>query len=112
MLLRRARRVLSAPAAPLVGCHFFPTRRSSDLTAGTQTQDCCQTQSPKLRSPARPVSRTPQSWCDPPRSEEHTSELQSRFDLVCRLLLEKKNKYMISVRRKFLGFLTIVLADG
>src|SRR5437868_9827742 len=34
---------------------------------------------------------------DPPaandlRSEEHTSELQSRFDLVCRLLLEKKKK--------------------
>src|SRR5438067_4063529 len=28
---------------------------------------------------------------DPIRSEEHTSELQSRFDLVCRLLLEKKN---------------------
>src|SRR5437868_9283118 len=28
----------------------------------------------------------------PMRSEEHTSELQSRFDLVCRLLLEKKNK--------------------
>src|SRR5207249_7639934 len=26
-----------------------------------------------------------------PRSEEHTSELQSRFDLVCRLQLEKKN---------------------
>src|SRR5438874_8325104 len=26
------------------------------------------------------------------RSEEHTSELQSRRDLVCRLLLEKKNK--------------------
>src|SRR6266513_1659481 len=26
------------------------------------------------------------------RSEEHTSELQSRFDIVCRLLLEKKNK--------------------
>src|SRR5699024_12802755 len=25
------------------------------------------------------------------RSEEHTSELQSRFDIVCRLLLEKKN---------------------
>src|SRR5699024_12057415 len=29
------------------------------------------------------------------RSEEHTSELQSRFDLVCRLLLEKKNKTFI-----------------
>src|SRR5207249_7161751 len=36
-------------------------------------------------------------WREPgprasPRSEEHTSELQSRFDLVCRLLLEKKKK--------------------
>src|SRR5207249_11497203 len=31
----------------------------------------------------------PQSSCRT-RSEEHTSELQSRFDLVCRLLLEKK----------------------
>src|SRR6266704_1771384 len=29
---------------------------------------------------------------DVARSEEHTSELQSRFDLVCRLLLEKKKK--------------------
>src|SRR5699024_12105599 len=28
------------------------------------------------------------------RSEEHTSELQSRFDLVCRLLLEKKNRIL------------------
>src|SRR5947207_12651559 len=28
---------------------------------------------------------------DPTRSEEHTSELQSHSDLVCRLLLEKKN---------------------
>src|SRR5438067_6938084 len=30
------------------------------------------------------------------RSEEHTSELQSRFDLVCRLLLEKKNEIAIT----------------
>jgi len=29
---------------------------------------------------------------DQPRSEEHTSELQSHHDLVCRLLLEKKKK--------------------
>src|SRR6266513_6416054 len=29
------------------------------------------------------------------RSEEHTSELQSRFDLVCRLLLEKKKNHTI-----------------
>src|SRR2546421_12802910 len=34
---------------------------------------------------ARPVQQLP-------RSEEHTSELQSRSDLVCRLLLEKKKK--------------------
>src|SRR5699024_11269093 len=31
------------------------------------------------------------------RSEEHTSELQSRFDLVCRLLLEKKNNEKLSL---------------
>src|SRR5699024_12693233 len=30
------------------------------------------------------------------RSEEHTSELQSRFDLVCRLLLEKKNSSVLA----------------
>src|SRR5699024_11921668 len=34
-----------------------------------------------------------ESWEDDLwRSEEHTSELQSRFDLVCRLLLEKKKR--------------------
>src|SRR5437868_9941934 len=49
-----------------------------------------------------PVSSQPESEKNAPpapdspkpvskRSEEHTSELQSRFDLVCRLLLEKKN---------------------
>src|SRR5699024_11922848 len=31
---------------------------------------------------------------DQARSEEHTSELQSRFDLVCRLLLEKKKTHI------------------
>src|SRR2546429_4041613 len=31
------------------------------------------------------------------RSEEHTSELQSRLHLVCRLLLEKKNKKHLTV---------------
>src|SRR2546429_1181891 len=45
--------------------------------------------------PARAAARwTPGSACPPtsppPRSEEHTSELQSRLHLVCRLLLEKK----------------------
>src|SRR2546421_4519001 len=39
--------------------------------------------------------------CDEPeslRSEEHTSELQSRSDLVCRLLLEKKKREEISAK--------------
>src|SRR6266704_7070844 len=44
------------------------------------------TPSPCRRGCARPCRDAP---CR--RSEEHTSELQSRFDLVCRLLLEKKN---------------------
>src|SRR5699024_12810360 len=34
------------------------------------------------------------------RSEEHTSELQSRFDLVCRLLLEKKKKERNTASRR------------
>src|SRR5438034_7854698 len=55
---------------------------------------------------ARPAARSQsastgyRSWCrfrspavsEPRRSEEHTSELQSHSDLVCRLLLEKKKK--------------------
>src|SRR5690606_42007180 len=40
--------------------------------------------------------RTPVSWLQYRRSEEHTSELQSRENLVCRLLLEKKKKYIYS----------------
>src|SRR6266496_6529204 len=38
----------------------------------------------------------------PRRSEEHTSELQSRRDLVCRLLLEKKkkNKLKVAIKQK------------
>src|SRR5690606_41395668 len=48
------------------------------------------------RSPAWPGSRRPghlpAPLPAPQRSEEHTSELQSRENLVCRLLLEKKKK--------------------
>src|SRR5699024_11725084 len=40
----------------------------------------------------RAMSQIPRYFIGLLRSEEHTSELQSRFDLVCRLLLEKKNK--------------------
>src|SRR5689334_24159791 len=45
-------------------------------------------------SPASPIcARHPvRSRADRHRSEEHTSELQSQFHLVCRLLLEKKKK--------------------
>src|SRR2546422_7411927 len=40
------------------------------------------------------------------RSEEHTSELQSRLHLVCRLLLEKKNfKTHVEIGRRFLHYL-------
>src|SRR5699024_11302414 len=42
----------------------------------------------RLRIPAA-------SGQNPKRSEEHTSELQSRFDLVCRLLLEKKKSIQL-----------------
>src|SRR6266513_6338421 len=51
-------------------------------------------------------------WSDTlawPRSEEHTSELQSRFDLVCRLLLEKKKTRL---RVIFLPCKTKLLAIG
>src|SRR5699024_11741371 len=41
------------------------------------------------------------NFCDIKRSEEHTSELQSRFDLVCRLLLEKKKSNRPSKMRNY-----------
>src|SRR2546421_3561118 len=45
------------------------------------------------RDPAdQPQHGRHRHWSAPGRSEEHTSELQSRSDLVCRLLLEKKKK--------------------
>src|SRR6266536_6349990 len=44
-------------------------------------------------------------WPMPSRSEEHTSELQSRVDLVCRLLLEKKKEkicilFSLNIKKK------------
>src|SRR3712207_6894038 len=44
----------------------------------------------QTRSPAAQTVTTARSWVAVGRSEEHTSELQSRQYLVCRLLLEKK----------------------
>src|SRR3712207_8184294 len=49
------------------------------------TRSSCTLQAPRLSRSERCCSLTP-------RSEEHTSELQSRQYLVCRLLLEKKTK--------------------
>src|SRR6202167_706800 len=47
------------------------------------------------------MSRLCLSWpLLPPRSEEHTSELQSPGDLVCRLLLEKKKRAITSPRTR------------
>src|SRR5256885_12181680 len=54
-------------------------------------------------SPSRSAgsARSPASRCPPARSEEHTSELQSPCNLVCRLLLEKKfPRHAVHNRRK------------
>src|SRR5204863_10219242 len=64
----------------------FPTRRSSDLRSGCPPRGCS---SASTTSPTRPARSSPLPT-PKRRSEEHTSELQSRRDLVCRLLLEKK----------------------
>src|SRR3989442_5132420 len=45
-----------------------------------------------LRADAAPSREPARAGSPSPRSEEHTSELQSRPHLVCRLLLEKKKK--------------------
>src|SRR5438270_8246766 len=48
----------------------------------------------RRRAPGRATSTSRASGCAASRSEEHTSELQSQSNLVCRLLLEKKkNNY-------------------
>src|SRR5690349_23180389 len=52
---------------------------------------------PARRRPGGP--RTAPRRRRQPRSEEHTSELQSRRDLVCRLLLEKKKKILTKFAR-------------
>src|SRR5699024_12851375 len=46
------------------------------------------------------IRRVHGAWPKADRSEEHTSELQSRFDLVCRLLLEKKKIQYIMINHQ------------
>src|SRR5207249_9093895 len=91
--------------------HPFPTRRSSDLTVwnpSTRSTNGYATRA--ATSAAHPSGRRALTVTgshlfgralaheavgtedEDERSEEHTSELQSRFDLVCRLLLEKKKQ--------------------
>src|SRR5690349_22046333 len=59
----------------------------------------------------RPIAPRPASSSQT-RSEEHTSELQSRRDLVCRLLLEKKNEYVEGARRVEAAFPRIAQRVG
>src|SRR5207248_9527182 len=80
---------------------IYPRReRGRDVPASASGSDAatCDATSVQLR-PGCPISTLevggPVAWLSsapPTRSEEHTSELQSPYDLVCRLLLEKKKK--------------------
>src|SRR5947207_12628804 len=85
--------------------HSFPTRRSSDLAAGVAIwlDDVNRTRltTGNLAALARDrhvvgVTSNPTIFAHAlsqgDRSEEHTSELQSHSDIVCRLLLEKKKR--------------------
>src|SRR5438132_8763615 len=77
--------------------HSFPTRRSSDLQ-GVRVEPVAAAvrfDEPLLDGHDRAEFgaqhlRVDQAEAHRSRSEEHTSELQSHSDLVCRLLLEKK----------------------
>src|SRR5690606_41274889 len=71
--------------------HSFPTRRSSDLAPAAAAPPA--SGAPAAVGGARRARReaSSQGRGEESRSEEHTSELQSRENLVCRLLLEKKN---------------------
>src|SRR5699024_12881412 len=90
--------------------HSFPTRRSSDLILITLLPAInlviINSESAGIKVTWTPVN-TPRFVKGAitflniinRRSEEHTSELQSRFDLVCRLLLEKKKILIMSNRK-------------
>src|SRR5438034_7384427 len=71
--------------------HSFPTRRSSDLNLVKRSLDMIHryrggTVPSDPRASGAPLDDAARTT----RSEEHTSELQSHSELVCRLLLEKK----------------------
>src|SRR5690606_39696421 len=66
-------------------CNFLP---SSSSVANFNTSSCKPSTQSTLKYAPNAIPVSPFSM----RSEEHTSELQSREKLVCRLLLEKKNE--------------------
>src|SRR5690242_20981736 len=74
--------------------HSFPTRRSSDLGYTGPDSFTFTANDGSLDSNTATVSLT---VADNQRSEEHTSELQSHVNLVCRLLLEKKNGNLMNI---------------
>src|SRR3712207_7223703 len=83
-----------------------PTRRSSDLLPSIIPRTASTTASslPSLASAARAMADVPprRSGAEAiisSRSEEHTSEFQSRQYLVCRLLLEKKTQTPLCFQR-------------
>src|SRR2546422_5205870 len=71
---------------------LFPTRRSSDLLTDHGTGGRTSNKAAALWARSVRTSLMGFAGCSDQRSEEHTSELQSRLHLVCRLLLEKKKK--------------------
>src|SRR5260370_17485012 len=82
---------------------LFPTRRSSDLTVegGEQRPDFALTSIQFLRNqkavwPVMFSQREIVDFGETVRSEEHTSELQSHLNLVCRLLLENKRENLLT----------------
>src|SRR5206468_12919226 len=84
----------SRPPRPLPS---FPTRRSSDLDPDDAPHGADRIAGLQVAGHRPALARQPEAVVGAghhgvARSEEHTSELQSRSDLVCRLLLEKKKK--------------------
>src|SRR5690606_39550788 len=87
--------------------HSFPTRRSSDLGgalgpggAGRVELEILRPSGAKLVLIDPTDSERVKTARRVLRSEEHTSELQSRENLVCRLLLEKKNNNLYQNERE------------
>src|SRR5688572_31633255 len=87
----------------------FPTRRSSDLFVAHEHMVHTPLMQKLMYWVAirfRPLILRRFPAGETPRSEEHTSELQSQSNLVCRLLLEKKKIYIIlsSLNGTFLAY--------